>query len=155
MLRGCLAGCRFFGRIQLDGWRRVAGARIEAVTDLDRVRAEAAAAEFAARPYTDVGEMLDREPPDFLDIATRPDSHLPLVRLAAERRIAVLCQKPMANTWAEALAIAAAARDSGIRLMINENWRRHRLRKTGQFTTKTPRHQEKRVRHLGFLVSWW
>ncbi|MBI3697509.1 MAG: Gfo/Idh/MocA family oxidoreductase [Acidobacteria bacterium] len=67
--------------------------------------------------------MLDQERPDFVDIVTRPATHLPLVRLAAERRIAALCQKPMANTWKEAVEIAAVARRAGIRLMMNENWR--------------------------------
>ena len=54
---------------------------------------------------------------------TRPAMHLPLVRLAAEKGIAVLCQKPMAETWSEALEIAAVARRAGVRLMMNENWR--------------------------------
>jgi len=67
--------------------------------------------------------MLERERPDFLDIVTRPAWHLPLVRLAAERGVAVLCQKPMAENWAEAVEMAAVAKRSGMRLMMNENWR--------------------------------
>jgi predicted dehydrogenase len=49
--------------------------------------------------------------------------HLPLVRLAAEKDVAVLCQKPMAETWEAAVEIATVARRAGIRLMMNENWR--------------------------------
>lgn len=122
-LKGCLVGCGFFGRMQLEGWQRVTGARIEAVCDTDRSRAEAGAADFGARAYGDARAMLERERPDFLDIVTRAAMHLPMVQLAAERRIAALCQKPMAETWAEALEIAAVARRAGIRLMMNENWR--------------------------------
>ncbi len=121
--KGCLIGGGYFGRMQLDGWRRVTGAVIEAICDLDPGRAESAAREFGARAYTDLTAMLDRERPDFLDIATRPDTHLPLVRLAAQRGLAALCQKPMAPTWEECLEIAAVARRSAIRLMMNENWR--------------------------------
>ncbi len=122
-LKGCLAGCGYFGRIQLDGWSRVAGARIEAVCDLDPAKALACASDFGCRPYTEPDRMLDQERPDFLDIATRPLTHLPLVRLAAERRVAALCQKPMAPNWEQALQIAAVAAQAGIPLMINENWR--------------------------------
>jgi predicted dehydrogenase len=122
-LRGCLIGCGYFGRIQLDGWRRVTGARMVAVCDVDAARAGAGAAEFDLREYGDIETMLDHERPDFVDIATRPAAHLPLVELAAARRIPVLCQKPLANTWAEAVAICETARRAGIRLMVNENWR--------------------------------
>ena len=123
MRKGCLIGCGYFGRIQLDGWRRVAGARIEALCDVDRTKAYVAAAEFGASDYGDVEQMLEEKRPDFVDIATRPASHLPLVRLAAARGMPVLCQKPMASTWEEAVEIAETAKRAGIRLMINENWR--------------------------------
>ena len=43
-------------------------------------------------------EMFDGERLDFVDVATRPDSHLPLVRLAAGRKTPVICQKSMAPT---------------------------------------------------------
>ena len=122
-MKGCLIGCGYFGKIQLEGWRRVTGARVEAVCDTDRTRAYVAAAEYEARDYEDVVRMLEEENPDFVDIATRPSTHLPLVKLAAGRGIPVLCQKPMANTWEEAVAIAETAKGAGIRLMINENWR--------------------------------
>jgi len=123
LLLGCLAVCGYFGRIQLDGWRRVTGARIQAVCDLDGERAASCAAEFGARPYAELARMLDAEQPHFLDIVTRPATHLSLVRLAAERKLAVLCQKPMAETWDDAVEMAAVARRAGIRLMMNENWR--------------------------------
>ncbi len=122
-LRGGLIGCGYFGRIQLDGWRRVTGGRIEAVCDADPEKARAAAAEFGARAYADAAEMLERERPDFVDITTRPGTHPALVKLAAGRGLPVLCQKPMADTWEEAVEMAETARRAGIRLMIHENWR--------------------------------
>ena len=122
-LRGALAGCGYFGKIQLDGWRRVTGAHIEALCDLDPARLADCAAEFGARPYDDLDKLLDTERPDFLDLVTRPATHLRLIRFAASRGLAVLCQKPMAETWSDCLEIAAVARRSGLRLMMNENWR--------------------------------
>jgi len=118
-LRGAIAGCGYFGRIQLEAWARIPEVRIVAAADPDLERARQA----APAAYADAAEMLERERPDFLDIATRPDSHLELVSLAAAHRIPVICQKPMARDWAEALRMVEVAEAAGIRLMIHENWR--------------------------------
>lgn len=123
-LKGVMIGAGFFARFHADGWKRVEGARIAAVADIDAGRAR----EFAARwgipaAYGDAGEMLEREKPDFADIVTRPDTHLSLVRLAAGRGVHVICQKPMAPTIEECREMADAARRAGIRLVIHENWR--------------------------------
>lgn len=67
--------------------------------------------------------MLDGEQVDFIDIATRPASHLELVRLTLGRKIPTICQKPMAATWAEGLEMARVAGESGTPLVIHENWR--------------------------------
>ncbi len=123
MLKGVTIGCGFFSRIQMQGWQRVNGARIVAACDLDRSKAEQFGRDFGLRPYVDAAEMLDAEQPDFVDIATRPATHLALVELAAGRGLPVLCQKPMAETWEEGRAIAKVARAAGLRLMLNENWR--------------------------------
>jgi len=118
-LRAGLIGCGFFGRIQLEAWRSIPEVEIVAACDQDPGRAQAA----AARAYSSAEEMLERERLDFVDIATPPESHLPLVRLAAERGLHVICQKPMAAGWDQALAIVQTAEAAGVRLMIHENWR--------------------------------
>lgn len=118
-VKGGIIGCGYFGQIQLEAWRRIPEGEIVAACDLDPERARRA----APRAYTSAEEMLDRERLDFVDIATRPDSHLPLVRLAAQRGIPVICQKPMAPDWTSAVAMVEAAESAGIPLMIHENWR--------------------------------
>jgi predicted dehydrogenase len=123
MLKGVTVGCGFFSRIQMASWKRVEGVEIVAACDLDAERLKSFTDEFGLRGYSDADEMLDAEKPDFLDIATRPAGHLPLVRLAAKRGINALCQKPMADTWEDAVRIAKTAQRNGIRLMMNENWR--------------------------------
>ena len=118
-LRGGIAGCGYFGQIQLEAWARMPEAQIVAACDPDLERARNA----APSAYDAAEEMLDREQLDFLDIATRPDSHLPLVELAAARKVPVICQKPMAPDWGEAVKMVETAERTGIRLMIHENWR--------------------------------
>ncbi len=58
-----------------------------------------------------------------MDIATRPDAHLALVKLAAANRAQVICQKPMAETWEDCLAMVEHCRTANVRLLIHENWR--------------------------------
>jgi predicted dehydrogenase len=118
-LKGGIVGCGFFGQIQLEAWRGMPEVDIIAACDLHLERAR----EAAPRAYSSAEQMFDREQLDFVDIATRPNSHLPLVRLAVSHKIPTICQKPMAPNWAEAVAMAEAAESSRVPLMIHENWR--------------------------------
>ena len=54
---------------------------------------------------------------------TPPETHLEVVGLAAARGITVICQKPIAPTWEESVAVVEAARRANVRLMIHENFR--------------------------------
>jgi predicted dehydrogenase len=118
-LRAAIAGCGFFAQFQIEAWRRLEGVELAAACDpvIERARAAAPGA------YSSAEEMLDRERPDFLDIATRPDTHLPLVRLACERGVPVICQKPMAPSWRDAVEMVEMAEAAETPLMIHENWR--------------------------------
>lgn len=118
-LRGALIGCGFFGRIQHEAWSRIQDAEIVAACDpvLDRARA------LSAQAFADPAELLAATELDFVDIATRPDSHLPLLRLAVEHRLPAICQKPLANTREDAEAIAQLAVHAPVPLMVHENWR--------------------------------
>ncbi len=119
VLRGGIVGCGFFSQFHIEGWQRVPGAALAAACDLDLDRAKAA----APVAYQSLEQMLDKEKLDFLDIAARPEQHIPMLKIAAERGIPVICQKPMAPTWEECLEMVAIAKDAKMRLMIHENWR--------------------------------
>ena len=123
-LKGVMIGAGYFAQFHAEGWSRTSGATIAAVADATPGRAN----EFAAKwsiPRADLepAEMLDREKPDFVDIVTRPEAHLSLTDLAASKGIHVICQKPMAPSWQDCLAMVAACKRSGVRLLIHENWR--------------------------------
>jgi predicted dehydrogenase len=123
-LRGAIIGAGFFAGVQMDAWRRVAGAEIVAVCDRDAHKARAFAERYAlAHSYVDAARLLEAEVLDFVDIVTRPESHLALVQLAAARGVAVLCQKPLAPSFREAQALVSLAARQRIPLMVNENWR--------------------------------
>lgn len=119
ILRGGIVGCGFFAGRHIEAWRRIPEVEIVAAADplLDR------AGQFAKNVYRSADEMFDREPLDFVDIVTRVETHLPLVRLAVERKIPIICQKPIAPDWLKALEIVNLAESAGVPLMIHENWR--------------------------------
>jgi predicted dehydrogenase len=119
-LRGAIVGCGFFAQFHLDAWRRMEDVEIVAAADPDLSRAQAA----APRTYADLDSLLAAETIDFLDIATRPETHYPLFAQAAAAKVpAVICQKPMAPTLEEARLMADTAVAANVRLMIHENWR--------------------------------
>lgn len=123
-LRVAVVGAGYFAAYHLDAWRRTQGARLVGVCDADADAARAAAARFAVDAvHTDVGAMLDALRPDLLDIATPPGSHAGIVAEAAARRIDVVCQKPLAPTFAAAEALLGTAAAAGITLIVHENFR--------------------------------
>lgn len=123
-LRGGLIGCGFFARNHLHAWHEVAGAEIAAVCDLDPARAERYAREFRVpRAYSDPAAMLREEGLDFVDVVTQPATHRPLVELAAQHGVHVICQKPMAPSLEEARAMVETCRAAEVRMMVHENFR--------------------------------
>jgi len=123
-LKGVLIGAGFFAGFQAEAWRRIPSVKIVAVADPLLSKAEQFAAQWQIpKTYADAEAMLQAERPDFVDIVTRPDTHLALTTLAAQHGAHVICQKPMAPTWNECQQMIAACRQSGVRLLIHENWR--------------------------------
>ncbi|MBK5293051.1 MAG: Gfo/Idh/MocA family oxidoreductase [Acidobacteriia bacterium] len=123
-LRGAIIGAGFFAAFQADAWRRMDSARIVAVADGLPGRAQEFAAQWdIPRAYRNAEEMLDKEKLDFVDIVTRPSTHLALTRLGAAHKLHVICQKPMAPTIEECMLMLAACESAGVRLLIHENWR--------------------------------
>jgi D-apiose dehydrogenase len=123
-LRVGLAGAGWVSAHHLDAWREVADrAVVVAIADPNRAAAAARAAQFAIPAvYDSVEAMLDGEALEALDIAVPRELHAPLCRLAAERGLAILCQKPLAPTYEEAVALVDEI-GGRVRLMIHENWR--------------------------------
>src|SRR5437867_13451838 len=120
----------YVSQFHLDAWTRQTRGRLTAVCNLDLAKAKAACRYDVCTAYTKAVEMLECERPDFVEICTRPESHLPLVRIAAEHRVHVLCQKPVAPTLDELRDMIAVCKQAGVRFMVHENfrWRRWNLR---------------------------
>ena len=123
-LKGVAIGAGYFSQFHFDGWSRLDHVELAAICDVDADKAKAAAARFKVpRTYVDFQEMLSKEQPGFVDIITRPDSHLALVRTAVEHGIPIICQKPLAPTYQEAQELVSLASEARVPLMVHENFR--------------------------------
>jgi len=123
-LRIGLVGAGFVSQHHLAGWARLAGqAQVLAIADPDAAAAQSRAAAFGiAQTFASAAEMLAQIGLDAVDIAAPREFHAGLVRLAAQKGLAVLCQKPLAPDLGQARELVAHV-DGQCRLMVHENWR--------------------------------
>ncbi len=122
-----LVGAGRISKLHLDGIaRHPERMGIVALCDPDQANREALATQCQiASSYANVNDMINKADFDVAVVCTpthiRKEVILPLI----EAKIPVFCEKPFAETYAEALQIEQAARKSGVPLAINQNFRRH------------------------------
>ncbi|MEM9436723.1 MAG: Gfo/Idh/MocA family oxidoreductase [Pseudomonadota bacterium] len=113
-------GAGYFAQFHHEAWRRMPGVELAGVADPDLERAEAT----GAVAFPSQAAALEVISPDIIDIAAPPSAHAFLIAeaLAVVPR-AIICQKPFATSVEEGAALAKAADDAGIPLIIHENFR--------------------------------
>jgi predicted dehydrogenase len=130
-----IVGYAFMGRAHSQAWRTVAHAfdvpltpALTAICGRDEAATRAAAARLGwAAVETDWRALIARDDVQLIDISAPGDLHAPIAIAALEAGKHVLCEKPLANTAAEAEAMAAAADaayPAGARAMVGFNYRR-------------------------------
>ncbi|TWU59756.1 Inositol 2-dehydrogenase [Rubripirellula tenax] len=123
-LRAAVIGAGYFSHFHYDAWSRIEGVDVVACCDTDVGRANSVSSQYGiAESFTDYRQMLDQCEIDFVDIITRPDTHLEIVTEVAARGLPMICQKPLAPTLDEAKAIVDVAMRARVRLMVHENFR--------------------------------
>lgn len=122
-IRVAVAGAGMVTRHHLLAWGKLPQVNIVALCARHIESAQKRAAEFGVpSAYVDIAEMLDRERPDVLDIATPPEAHAEQARMAAESGIDILCQKPMTPSLETSERLVADIGER-VRFMVHENWR--------------------------------
>jgi predicted dehydrogenase len=127
-----LIGYSFMGRAHSNAYRQVAPFFQPRLTPRMKVLCgrNAAGVRKAARVLgweetaTDWREVIERDDIDLVDVSTPGDSHAEIAIAAARAGKAVFCEKPLANTLAEAKAMLAAVKKAGVTHMICHNYRR-------------------------------
>jgi len=130
-----MIGYAFMGAAHSQGWRTVGRVfdlprrpLLAAICGRDADAVQAAADRHGwAAAETDWRALIERDDVDLVDICTPGDSHaeIALAALAAGKH--VLCEKPLANSVEEAVAMTAAAEEAerrGQLAMVGFNYRR-------------------------------
>ena len=122
-LRVGIAGAGWVTQYHLASWATLAGkASVVAIADPHVEAARGRAAAFGvAGVYDSADAMLAAERLDAIDIASPRETHAPIALMAAKHGLAILCQKPLAPTLADAERLVAQLGET--RLMVHENWR--------------------------------
>jgi predicted dehydrogenase len=80
----------------------------------------------AERQYTDYRQMIERERPEIVSVATQPEDRAAIILYAAARGVrAIYAEKPLAASLQEAEAIVAAVEENGIAFNMGTNRRWH------------------------------
>jgi len=107
----------------LEGYRGITDARVVAGADPRRQRVDALAARFGFTPYSDYREMLSKERPDIACVLTPVNTHREVVEAAADRRVRVFCEKPLAVRLEDADAVIRRCQDCGLTLFYAASYR--------------------------------
>ena len=134
-LRVAMIGHGFMGAAHSQGWRVAPRffdlpfePEMTVVVGRDASKTEASARKWGwTEAATDWREVIARDDIDVVDIVTPGDTHAEIAIAALEAGKHVLCEKPLANTVAEAEAMTAAAESAaarGVRSMVGFTYRR-------------------------------
>ena len=107
--------------------KKVKNVQMVAFCDVVEERAVKAAKEYGtedAKVYTDYKELLKDDSIEVVHVLTPNNAHAPLTIDALEAGKHVMCEKPMAKTYAEAKAMLEAANRTGKLLTIGYQGRR-------------------------------
>jgi predicted dehydrogenase len=128
-----MVGYKFMGRAHSNAYRQVAHffpevklrPVLRALCGRDEAAVRAAAAQLGWEGHeTDWRRLIARDDIGLVDISTPGDTHAPIAIAAAEAGKHIFCEKPLANTLAEARQMRDAVARAGVVGMVNFNYRR-------------------------------
>ncbi|MDP9437384.1 MAG: Gfo/Idh/MocA family oxidoreductase [Actinomycetota bacterium] len=127
-----LVGYKFMGRAHSNAYRQLPRffdvdptPRMAAICGRDETGVREAADSLGWPHYeTDYRRLIERDDVGLVDVVTPGNTHREIVLAALEAGKHVICEKPLANTLAEAGEMLAAARDAGTINTVCFNYRR-------------------------------
>ena len=117
MLKVCVVGLGNMGIQHLHAWKDIEHAEVVVAVDSDSSKSNEAA-NRGLRFYTDLGHALHSEKFDVVDICLPTYLHRSAVEAALEADCHVLCEKPIAARWEDALAVRAAVQKTKKKFMV-------------------------------------
>lgn len=127
-----LIGYKFMGKAHSNAFRQVRRffsgklqPRMKVICGRDRKALEAAAEQFGWEEIeTNWEKVMARKDIHVVDVSTPGNMHHPMVMAAAKAGKHIICEKPLANTLAEAEDMLKAVEKAGVKHMIMHNYRK-------------------------------
>ncbi|HEY6292089.1 MAG TPA: Gfo/Idh/MocA family oxidoreductase [Terriglobia bacterium] len=127
-----IIGYKFMGRAHSNAYRQVSHffpskftPRMKVICGRDRKAAEAAARQLGWEEVeTDWRTVIERSDIDVIDISTPGYLHHQQAMAAAAAGKHIICEKPLANTLADAKEMLRAVEKAGIKHMLMHNYRK-------------------------------
>ncbi|HPU83824.1 MAG TPA: Gfo/Idh/MocA family oxidoreductase [Candidatus Latescibacteria bacterium] len=127
-----MIGYAFMGRAHSNGWRQVGHffdlpmkPVMKTICGRNKAAVTAAAKTMGwEKAETDWMKMINDPQIQVVDICTPGNEHKPMALAALKAGKHVVCEKPLANTLAEAKEMAQAAKEAGVRTLTAFNYRR-------------------------------
>lgn len=117
-LRMGVIGLGFIGNLHARVIAENSSAELVAVSDLNEALAKEYAEKYGCDYYTDYTEMINRDDIDAVSVCVPEDYHVAPAVAVANAKKALLIEKPLAKTLAEALEIKKAVDENGVRMMV-------------------------------------
>ena len=118
-----IVGAGAIAQAYSEALRGFEGARVAAVADVRPEAAAALAEQLGGAAFSGHREMLERVRLDAVLVCTPPASHAEICLSFLERRVAVLCEKPLALDARAARGMVAAAEAAGVALTMASKFR--------------------------------
>ena len=169
--RACLIGCGRMGATIDDevkdnlpfshaaGYTAVENVALVAVSDIMPEKVESVQKRYdVPNGYTDYREMIQKEQPDIVSIATRPATHAEITIFAAENGVrGIYCEKPLCCSMEEADAMVAACQANDVEFNYGTNrryqslyWKMRELIENGEIGDL-----QVVICHCGISVAQW
>jgi predicted dehydrogenase len=99
--------------------------RLRVISGRDRAKVASAASAYGVESWVeDWRELIERPDVDIVDICTPPGTHSEIAAAAAAAGKAVICEKPLAITYAQAAAAVEAVQRARVLNAVGFNYRR-------------------------------
>jgi len=114
-----IIGCGQIGSRHIERYMKIPGATIVGVADLSKTARDAAAeAAGGAKAFKDFRELLAMDEVQAVDVCLHNNLHAPVTAAAFKAGKHVFCEKPIAGSYADGLAMVKAAKRYRCRLSI-------------------------------------
>ena len=118
--RIAIAGAGLIGRVHVEAIRRTPGLALSALVD-PSPQAATPAAEAGVPLYASLDELLARDRPDGVVLATPNALHVPQALQCIDAGLPILLEKPIAPSVAEGERLLRVVEDSGARVLLGHH----------------------------------